>query len=207
MKMDYASEDYDITNLTMIGLKRVIIAFMYQYQVQNIICEKNVCENRCDNGTDHVSYLQKNYVWADEFVIQAATALLDSRLCLIYPNGNIKKLTWSDRSNSDTYMFYFPKLHFQSVTPTFPKVWNLIPLHDDKSTESNGQSNTDAQTTLTDTNDKEIPKSTTDVNENLINIKEATKDKKSLEKKNEPGFQTSSQPHFSSSKENADKKD
>ena len=76
-----------------------------------------------------------------------------------------------------------------------------------KLTEINGQSNAEAQTTLTDTNDKEIPKSTTDVNENLINIKEATKDKKSLEKKNEPGFQTSSQPHFSSSQEKAEKKD
>lgn len=76
-----------------------------------------------------------------------------------------------------------------------------------ESLEANEQSNAEAQTTLTDTNDKEILKTTTDVNENLINIKEATKDKKSLEKKNEPGFQTPIQPHLSSTKEKVEKKD
>jgi len=81
----------------------------------NVVCED--CPNHCSNGSEHLEYLSTPRIWADEFVIQGATSLLDITLCLILPNWKTEKYSWSNDPITNLYMFYFPKLHFQSLAP------------------------------------------------------------------------------------------
>jgi len=145
MDPDDILADYYVQNLSMPSLKQIIIDYMYKFQVDNIVCEVGVCPNSCGDGLEHLMYLEQMNVWADEFVIQATTALLDSRICLIYPTGKIERYTWSDRWNKDIYMFYFPKAHFQSVTPSLPEeeLRNFVGTESDHGTDSWTLTNTD----------------------------------------------------------------
>ena len=93
-------------------LKSLIIQFMSQ-DILNNVCES--CPNRCLNGKDHLEYLNENNVWADEFIVKSATALFGIRISLVEPNGQVKRYTWSENWDEEIYMFYFPKLHFQSL--------------------------------------------------------------------------------------------
>jgi len=104
-----------LDKMTQSGLKSLIMSHIRIGGTDNVVCDE--CPNRCTNGSDHVDYLSTPRIWADEFVIQGATSLLDINLCLILPNCKTENYSWSSDPITNLYMFYFPKLHFQSLAP------------------------------------------------------------------------------------------
>ena len=102
-------------------LKQRIINHM-KNNAKNIICENtgnNKCPNNCRDGYAHIKYLSGDAIWADEFIIQAASELFSVNIILVDTVGKASKYAWinTDDNNQNIYIFYFPKLHFQGLIP------------------------------------------------------------------------------------------
>ena len=102
--------------LTMPITKSQIIDHRRKLGTLDIVCEN--CSNNCQDGDQHLEYLSRNKIWADEFIIQGVTSLLEVTLCLISPNTDPEYYSWGKTTNGTIYMFYFPSLHFQSMIPS-----------------------------------------------------------------------------------------
>ena len=85
---------------------------------KNVVCEcpESRTNKKCQNGKEHIAYLQNDGVWADEMVFKYASDLFGVMIHLITEEGKIHgSFTWCDAHEKDIYMLYFPNSHFQSL--------------------------------------------------------------------------------------------
>ena len=112
------SLDMKFSDLTPRSLKSSLIEYRKAKGTEDVVCEN--CRNLCKNGLEHLDYLSKVKVPADDIIFQTIPTFLKVSLYLIYPDFRPQYFSCNDGSRLVFYMFNIPGQHSQALMPSAP---------------------------------------------------------------------------------------
>ena len=110
--------DIKFSDLTPRSLKSSLIEHRKTKGTEDVICEN--CRNLCKNGSEHLDYLSKVKVPADDIIFQTIPTFLKVSLYLIYPDFRPQYFSSNDASRLVFYIFNIPGQHSQALMPSAP---------------------------------------------------------------------------------------